>query len=120
MRNPNGYCGAVYHSVDMTPDEVRVSAEERMKPYKDRVEWIRKPSPQAFDDVTEPLDFVYIDGDHSYGAVCKDIKASLEHLRTGGLLSGHDAHRRVVRKAVEDTLKGHVISYDRSDWWCVI
>ena len=36
------------------------------------------------------LDLVYIDGDHNYGAVKKDIAAWLPKIRPGGYIAGHD------------------------------
>ncbi|CAD7932606.1 unnamed protein product [Amoebophrya sp. A120] len=38
------------------------------------------------------FDLVFIDSDHSYGAVRKDIQKYLQMLRPGGLLVGHDLH----------------------------
>lgn len=43
---------------------------------------------QQFDD--ESLDFVYIDGDHSYQAVMDDIEAWLPKVKPGGILAGDD------------------------------
>lgn len=36
------------------------------------------------------LDFVFIDGDHTYEAVCDDLRAWTPKLKPGGLLCGHD------------------------------
>jgi len=96
-----------------------MSNKDEYNPHNDKIEWIRKPSPQGLDNITEPLDFIYIDGDHLYGAVCKDVKASYRCVRMGGVISGHDAHRSTVRTAVERTLKGHHIYYSGFDWWCI-
>tara|TARA_R110002126_G_scaffold62983_7_gene161770 strand:- start:49 stop:627 length:579 start_codon:yes stop_codon:yes gene_type:complete len=38
----------------------------------------------------QSLDFVYIDGDHSYDFVHKDINAWYPKLKSGGILAGHD------------------------------
>jgi len=43
---------------------------------------------EVLDD--ESLDFVFIDGDHSYNAVSSDIKHWMPKLKKGGLLCGHD------------------------------
>ncbi len=36
------------------------------------------------------VDLVFIDGDHSYDQVCRDIRAWTPHLKEGGILCGHD------------------------------
>ncbi|MEM7428663.1 MAG: class I SAM-dependent methyltransferase [Pseudomonadota bacterium] len=38
----------------------------------------------------DSLDWVYIDGDHSYEAVCADLAASFPKITPGGLISGDD------------------------------
>ena len=43
---------------------------------------------KTFDN--DSLDFVYIDGDHSYDFVSNDIKAWWPKIKQGGILSGHD------------------------------
>lgn len=52
---------------------------------------IRKKSLEAVDDFDDgSLDFVYIDGDHSYESVSKECPAWWSKVRSGGILSGHD------------------------------
>lgn len=41
-------------------------------------------------DPEPPLDFVYLDGDHSYEAVKADIRAWWPLIKSGGILAGHD------------------------------
>lgn len=50
------------------------------------------------------LDFVFIDGEHTYKAVCADIDAWLPKVKPGGVLAGHDLPHGPVRDAVSDKL----------------
>jgi hypothetical protein len=66
-----------------------IRAIERLKNYDCDV--IRKRSMQAITDFEdESLDFVYIDGDHSYRFVVEDIREWSKKVRKGGIVSGHD------------------------------
>ena len=51
------------------------------------------------------LDFVFIDGAHTYDAVCEDIKTWKKKIKKGGYIAGHDYDNRNVFNAVNDTLK---------------
>ncbi len=65
------------------------------------------------------LDFVFIDANHSYECVVKDIKAWTPKLRPGGLLSGHDFSERYsgVVDAVTELTSNFSLSVDHV-WWC--
>ena len=39
---------------------------------------------------SEPIDFLYIDADHSYEGVLADLDAWVPHVRSGGLILGDD------------------------------
>jgi predicted O-methyltransferase YrrM len=39
---------------------------------------------------TEPIDFLYIDADHTYAAVLADLDAWVPHVKPGGLIAGDD------------------------------
>ncbi|HMS56855.1 MAG TPA: class I SAM-dependent methyltransferase [Fimbriimonadaceae bacterium] len=52
---------------------------------------------------TASLDFLFIDGDHSYAAVRRDILNFRSKVRQGGILAGHDyGHSAEVRRAVDE------------------
>jgi hypothetical protein len=52
---------------------------------------IRKTSMDALQDFPdESLDFVYIDGDHSFRYIAEDICEWSKKVRVGGIVSGHD------------------------------
>ena len=66
------------------------------------------------------LDFVFVDGDHSYAGVTRDIEAWIGKVKRGGLIGGHDyAHpdQGDVKRAVHDWFGSEVeIDVDRT-WW---
>jgi SAM-dependent methyltransferase len=69
---------------------------------------IKKTSSDALYDFSdETLDFIYIDGCHTYDAVRYDILNWSKKLKKGGILSGHDYNNACfpgVRKAVDELL----------------
>ena len=72
-------------------------------PYKDRVKIIRSSSRKAAELVDDNLlDFVFIDGDHSYEGVKSDIKSWSKKVKKGGYICGHDYTRAGVNKAVNE------------------
>tara|TARA_R110000787_G_scaffold113385_1_gene222597 strand:- start:2789 stop:3325 length:537 start_codon:yes stop_codon:yes gene_type:complete len=58
--------------------------------------------------IDESLDFVYIDCDHSYEGVMKDLESWTPKVKKGGVIAGHDYLNPVyyVNKAVKDFTKG--------------
>lgn len=46
------------------------------------------------------FDFVYIDASHDFDSVCRDIRAWLPKVRSGGMLAGHDFNESGVCEAV--------------------
>ena len=80
---------------------------------------IEKFSEIAVQDIPyDSLDFVYIDGDHSYDYVMTDIILWSRRVRPGGVVSGHDyvipedyhhSYDINVKEAVDDYVKIHKI-----------
>ena len=61
-----------------------------LAPYKNCT-IIRKTSVEALKDFKDgSLDYVYIDGDHSFPFVAEDIYGWAKKVRSGGIVSGHD------------------------------
>ena len=48
-------------------------------------------SAQAGASWKEPVDMVFVDGDHSYSSVVRDIDAWLPHIKPGGIIAFHDS-----------------------------
>lgn len=74
-------------------------------------------APSSFSDCF--FDFVFLDADHKYNVVKKDIELWLPKVRDGGLIAGHDYFQDScgVKKAVDECLK-NVFFIDRI--WCYI
>lgn len=71
-----------------------------------------------FEDGT--VDFVFIDADHEYTSVVKDITAWLPKIRKGGMISGHDYNNPCgVKQAVTELIEDFQLSSD-GVWFKVI
>lgn len=89
------------------------SCESLWKEYPERIVLMRDYSPKAsvyFQNFS--LDWVYLDGNHSYEAVSEDLRAWWPKVRPGGLFGGHDFRTEVnelqccdVKTAIEDWCK---------------
>jgi hypothetical protein len=98
---------------------VRAVFEEFAVQYPSRILTLPMTSVQAAAWVPAcSLDFVYIDGNHSYRSVREDIVTWLPKLHGGGWLGGHDwspAHPG-VRLAVEECKLGPVETFQDTSW----
>jgi len=69
------------------------------------------------------LDFVYIDGDHSYNMVKRDIELYWSKVRLNGVIGGHDFsadHMDVVRAVLEfESVNDIRVHGSGLDWWVV-
>lgn len=80
-----------------------VASNLRRAGIADHVSLLQCPSDLAarlFDDGA--CDFVFVDADHEYESVKKDILAWLPKVRPGGLLAGHDMNFPGVNRAVKE------------------
>ena len=67
------------------------TARGRLAAFGDRAAIHRATSAEAAPNFAdESLDFVYIDAQHHYEAVCEDLALWFPKLRAGGLFAGHD------------------------------
>ncbi len=71
-------------------DELHKQTIERLSHFGNRYHHIRKYSKDAILDIKEQIDFVYIDADHSYDGVWKDLCVWFSKIRDGGIIGGHD------------------------------
>lgn len=64
------------------------------------------------------LDFVFIDADHEYESVKKDILAWTPKLKPGGTLCGHDTHFSGVKQALAELIPDHGLVGIDHLWEC--
>jgi predicted O-methyltransferase YrrM len=80
----------------------------RLQPVKDYYNLIALPSDEAVELYEDgSIDFLLIDGDHSYEAVKRDIINWLPKMRSGGLIAGDDAYHEDIQRALHDAA-GHL------------
>jgi predicted O-methyltransferase YrrM len=97
-------------------DKMRAHAENALKEYGDRVKILPMTSDQAFKEIDEQLDFVWIDGDHTISTVKRDIMNGINAVKPGGILGGHDY--ATVKQAIDETLGGFDIHQGHDlTWW---
>jgi len=109
-------------------------AHEHLAEFNERIIWMKQMSTEAAKEIPDSsLDFVYIDGNHQYDYVLRDIKVWYPKVKVGGILGGHDYdHKRLieVKRAVDDFCNEYNISLYRKrgtnmpgcddfsiDWW---
>lgn len=71
-------------------------------------------------DLPFEVDMVFIDGDHRYTTVQKDIQKAIKLVKKGGIISGHDYNFSTwpgVKKAVDETFKD--VKVEETIWWTI-
>jgi len=58
------------------------------------------------------FDMVFVDGDHSLKGVINDIKNYLPKVKKGGILAGHDAGEKFVRKGLDECFEKDRYRFD--------
>ena len=102
-----------------------VYALNRLSRFKDKIVFVKDFSDKAVVVVPDDVDFVYIDGNHSYDFVKKDIELYYPKIKTGGVIGGHDFNSNslgVVKAVIEFAKKHDLKIYGNStdiDWWVV-
>jgi len=99
-------------------ENYRVALEDT-EPYKDRRRIMRKKSVEAaFEIKDESLDYAFIDGDHSYEGVKRDITLWWPKVKKGGWIGGHDwkseRHPDVTYAVVDSFVEPHETDTDKT------
>lgn len=85
----NDYDDAINNT---TGDNAYKHTYNRLKnKYGDRVIFIRKFSTDAINDIPNEIDFLYIDGNHRYSYVLKDLIGFYPKVKKNGCIVGDDA-----------------------------
>ena len=94
---------------------------EATRKYKRRRHIIQGDSADSADRIADAsLDFVFIDADHSYEGVKRDISAWLPKVKKGGYICGHDYPRYPgVVRAVNEAF-GDSVELDADHCWFVM
>jgi hypothetical protein len=95
--------------------------KDRISKYADRYTHFRKTSDECVSSFKDnSLDFVFIDGLHTYEQVKKDLNNYYSKVKPGGIFSGHDYDQiKEVKQAVDEFAKekGKTISQTEKDVW---
>lgn len=102
-----------------------IDTMNRMKPYGERFRLLKKYSDDVVGDFEDDfLDFIFIDGLHTYEQVKKDCENFYPKVKTNGLFSGHDynnikeVQNAVKEFAIKQGLKTiNTTDYDVWYWW---
>lgn len=94
------------------------AAKKLLEPYKN-VTLIRKTSMDAAADFeNDSIDFVYIDGNHSFRYVAEDICEWVKKVRPGGVVCGHDyMYARPANFHVRYVVDAYVESHAIKNLW---
>lgn len=69
--------------------------------FKSKVNFLRATSAQVIDLVPDNVDFIFVDGDHSYDGLLSDWQFVKKKLRVGGIVAFHDTVRIDSRRYCE-------------------
>jgi predicted O-methyltransferase YrrM len=100
-------------------DEIYNEAKSRLSAFNCKL--IKKFSLDALKDFAdESLDFTYIDGNHEYPYITRDIIEWSKKVRPGGIVVGHDyttSNQLVSRNQVFWAVNGYMNAYNIRSWF---
>ena len=104
-----------------TFDAAEALARKEVRPFGRRAVIWKTSSREAVEQFDEgSLDFVFVDGDHSYEGVRDDIKLWRSKIKPGGWICGHDYTREGKRPGVTravDEAFGEGVETDSDSTW---
>lgn len=93
--------------------------EYNMRPFGDRVEMIKGNIDEIAKTWDRTVDCIYVDADHSYEAVKRNLVDWYPFLKSGGVIAGHDYNKKVfpgVVQAVDEFFEAPVQTFCDSSW----
>lgn len=103
-------------------DENLLQVRAKIKPYKNRAVILRGDSDMMAEEVRdESLTLLYVDGDHSYEGVFRDLRAWTPKVRRGGFVALHDylnpnyGVMSAVKDFCGDRFEIHLIKEDKPE-----
>lgn len=107
-------------SMDKIPSSFNV-AQKNLSKFSNKITFIKKMSNNAINDIPKEIDFCYIDGNHTYEYVKKDIKLYYPKIKKGGIIGGHDIWNADVYRAVMEFAKKNNLKIFKKypDWWII-
>jgi Methyltransferase domain len=106
-------------------DAAEQSTRDILSVFPNRSELLKTTSEEASKKFPEDeLDFIFIDGDHSYERCYEDLNLWYSKVRPGGLFSGHDFSLPGVNKALldfrtENNIKGFFKVIPNDVWFWI-
>lgn len=108
-------------------DDVKLTMEVNLKDFTDqgRFTLLHGKSTDLADQIAdESLDYIFIDGDHSYQAVVDDMEKYFSKVKKGGIFAGHDIWVPGVQRAVEDfrrknCITAHLETVPNTTWFWI-
>jgi hypothetical protein len=100
-------------------DYLEQFAKDYLNEYAGKCKWIRKDSLDVTTDDIQPVDIIYIDGEHTYDRVSKELNHYCYFLFIGGIFCGHDYDIPEVKRAVDEFAKAKnkkVINPNHEEW----
>lgn len=97
--------------------EAEEIARNKLESY-DSVKFIKEYSDEAMSELEGDFDFVYIDGNHEYEYVKKDLSNYYPMVKAGGILAGHDytGSWPGVAKAVDEFAQENDLQVNTDLW----
>jgi hypothetical protein len=105
-------------------DQVFYEFLSNVKPFNDFINILKRSSTEASNNfLSQTVDFICIDANHTYESVKEDILVWLPKLKKNGILAGHDYFTSVhpgVKKAVDEIFNNTVRFIPEQNIWYFI